>query len=85
MAFQVVFSAKYVPRFSFGLLVAPNLKNKVGALMPPPPRVTTSFQSPSQIGLKKLDTSEVLDITNFPHFKILRLFDFFVFCCVKGN
>ena len=30
MAIQVVFSAKNVPRFSFGLLVAPKLKNKGG-------------------------------------------------------
>ena len=36
MAFQVVFSAKYVPRFSFGLLVAPKLKKRAGAIMPPP-------------------------------------------------
>ena len=33
MAFQVVFSAKNVPRFSFGILVAPKLKNKVRAIM----------------------------------------------------
>ena len=30
MAFQVVFSAKNVPRFSFGLLVAPKLKKQGG-------------------------------------------------------
>ena len=43
MAFQVVFSAKNVPRFSFGLLVAPKLKKR-GAIMPPTP--------PGQIGFK---------------------------------
>ena len=36
MAFQVVFSAKNVPRFSFGLLVAPKLKKRGGAIMAPP-------------------------------------------------
>ena len=51
MAFQVVFSAKNVPRFSFGLLVAPKPKKQGGAIMAPP-RVTTSFQSPGRIGLK---------------------------------
>ena len=35
MAFQVVFSAKNVPRFSFGLLVAPKLKKQGGAIMAP--------------------------------------------------
>ena len=35
MAFQVVFSAKNVPRFSFGLLVAPKLKNEGGHNGPP--------------------------------------------------
>ena len=51
MAFQVVFSAKNVPRFSFGLLVAPKPKNRGGGHNGPP-RVTTSFQSPGRIGLK---------------------------------
>ena len=37
MAFQVVFSAKNVPRFSFGLLVAPKLKNREGRHNAPPP------------------------------------------------
>ena len=50
MAFQVVFSAKNVPRFSFGLLVAPKLKKRGGAIMPPP-RAITSFQRPGQIWL----------------------------------
>ena len=50
MAFQVVFSAKNVPRFSFGLLVAPKPKKQGGAIMAP--RVTTSFQSPDRIGLR---------------------------------
>ena len=36
MAFQVVFSAKNVPRFSFGLLVAPKLKKRGGHNGPPP-------------------------------------------------
>ena len=44
MAFQVVFSAKNVPRFSFGLLVALKLKNQVRAIMAPS-RSITSFQS----------------------------------------
>ena len=52
MAFQVVFSAKNVPRFSFGLLVAPKLKKRGGAIMAPP-RAITSFQRPGQIGLRK--------------------------------
>ena len=50
MASQVVFRPKNVPRFSFGLLVAPKPKNQGGAIMAPP-RVTTSFQSPGRIGL----------------------------------
>ena len=50
MAFQVVFSAKNVPRFSFGLLVAPKPKKQGGAIMAPP-WVTTSFQSLGKIGL----------------------------------
>ena len=50
MAFQVVFSAKNVPRFSFGLLVAPKLKKQGGAIMASP-RAITSFQRPGQIGL----------------------------------
>ena len=33
MAFQVVFSAKNVSWFSFGLLVAPKLKKQGGAIM----------------------------------------------------
>ena len=53
MAFQVVFSAKNVPRFSFGLLVAPKPKKQGGAIMAPP-RVTTSFQSPGRIGLRMI-------------------------------
>ena len=53
MAFQVVFSAKNVPRFSFRLLVAPKPKKQGwGHNGPPPPRVTTSFQSPGRIGLR---------------------------------
>ena len=36
MAFQVVFSAKNVPRFSFGLLVVPKLLKRGGAIMVPP-------------------------------------------------
>ena len=51
MAFQVVFSAKNVPRFSFVLLAAPKPKKQGGAIMAPP-RVTTSFQSMGKIGLK---------------------------------
>ena len=43
MAFQVVFSAKNVPRFSFGLLVTQKLKNQVGAIMAP--LVHNVFQS----------------------------------------
>ena len=50
MAFQVVFSAKNVPRFSFVLLAAPKPKKQGGAIMAPP-RVTTSFQSMGKIGL----------------------------------
>ena len=50
MAFQVVFSAKNVPRFSFVLLAAPEPKKQGGAIMAPP-RVTTSFQSMGKIGL----------------------------------
>ena len=50
MAFQVVFSAKNVQRFSFGLSFAPKLKKEGGAIMAPP-RVTTSFQSTGKIGL----------------------------------
>ena len=49
MAILVIFSAKNVPRFSFGLLVAPKLKNKGGATMAP--QVTTSFQRPGRIEL----------------------------------
>ena len=41
IAFQVVFSAKNVPRFSFGLLLAPKLKNQVGAIMAPLGSVTS--------------------------------------------
>ena len=44
MAFQVVFSAKSVQRFSFGLLVAPKLKNQVKDIMAPSWSIT-SFQS----------------------------------------
>ena len=36
-----------MPRFRFGLLVALKLKKKC-------PQVTTSFQSPGRIGLKKI-------------------------------
>ena len=50
MAFQVVFSAKNVPRFSFGIFVAPKPKKQGGAIMAPP-WVTTSFQSLGKIGL----------------------------------
>ena len=35
MAFQVVFSAKNVPRLSFGLLIAPKLKKQGGTIMAP--------------------------------------------------
>ena len=55
MAFQVVFSAKNVPRFSFGLLVAPKPKKQGGVIMAPP-WVTTSFQSLGKIGLKEHDS-----------------------------
>ena len=51
MAFQVVFSAKNVPRFSFGLLVAPKMKKRGRAIMAPSPRALTSFQRPGQTGL----------------------------------
>ena len=54
MAFQVVFSAKNVPRFSFVLLAAPKPKKQGGAIMAPP-RVTTSFQSMGKIGLRFLE------------------------------
>ena len=81
MAFQVVFSAKNVPRFSFGLLVAPKLKKREGAIMPP--RALTSFQRPGQIGLictgqfkKNLNTSYVRvyreGVVNF-NFEISKL------------
>jgi len=50
MAFQEVFSTKNVQRFSFGHLVAPELKKQGWAIMPP--RVTTPFQSPGRIGLR---------------------------------
>ena len=50
MAFQVVFSAKNVPRFSFGILVAPKPKKTRGAIMAPP-WVTMSFQNLGKIGL----------------------------------
>jgi len=36
MTFQVVFIAKNVPRFSFGLLVASKPKKQGGAIMAPP-------------------------------------------------
>ena len=49
MAFEVVFSAKNVPKFGFGLLVAPKLKKQGGPCWPP--WVITSFQRPGQIGL----------------------------------
>ena len=49
MAFQVVFIAKNVQRFSFEPLVAKKLKKQWGAIMPP--QVTTSFQIPGKIGL----------------------------------
>ena len=54
IAFQVDFSAKNVPRFSFVLLAAPKPKKQGGAIMAPP-RVTTSFQSMGKIGLKTYD------------------------------
>ena len=54
MASQVVFRPKNVPRFSFGLLVAPKPKNKGGHNAPP--QVTMSFQSPGRIGLKDHST-----------------------------
>ena len=56
MAFKVIFSAKNVPRFNFGLLVAPKLKNKVRAIMAPT-RSFMSFQSPVQIGLILIEKS----------------------------
>ena len=47
MAFYFLFSAKNVPRFNFGLLVAPKLKKQGDHNGPP--RVTKSFQSLGRI------------------------------------
>ena len=47
MAFEVVFCAKNVPKFSFGLLVAPNPKNRGGGYnAPPPPTGSNVFPEP---------------------------------------
>ena len=56
MTSQLDFSTKNVPRFSFGLLVAPKPKKNKG--------VTTSFQSLGKIGLKSRKMKTYLSFWN---------------------